>query len=102
MCRKEADSFKASYWLMGLCGHLKTCVVDGKLSFRAWGCAGKRASLKYVSLREPGLQGKGTVLWGARGRISNRKVGKCLRVMGREQEVGPQASGVSIGGGGKG
>lgn len=90
MCRKIADHFKASYWLMGLCGHLKISVVDGKLSFRAWGHGVKNASLKYVSLREPRAlrEGSSTFLGGG----GTRKVDKYLRVIGREQETGPQVS----------
>lgn len=66
-------------------------------------CCPESLTYKYVFLREPGLQGKGAVLWAGKvGRVLNRKVGKCPRVMGREQEAGPQASGLSIGGGGKG
>lgn len=90
MYRKEADRFKASYWLTGLCGHLKISVVDGKLLFRAWGQGVKNTSLKYVSLREPRALREGSSAFLGGG--GTRKVDKFLRVMGREQETGPQVS----------
>jgi hypothetical protein len=33
----EASDFKDSYCFMRLWGHLKACVVEGKLSIKAWG-----------------------------------------------------------------